>query len=179
MRRTFVAIQLPEALAAPPSIVPEGARAVPASQLHLTLKFAGNLDKTAFARLAAELAKISAPAFALTITGAGVFPPKGAPHVLSLVLDPSPALSALRDAVEAAAIDAGLPADERPFSPHVTLARLKDVKRPALKAALAELGARKSPPVSVSAFALYSSYLSNTGATHKLEASYPLRDSPA
>ncbi len=181
MKRAFVALDLPEAardrLLGAAGALPSGARRVPAEQLHLTLRFLGNLEAAALSALSARLGELVLPAFALTLEQPGTFPEDAAvdPTVLWMGLRAPPALEILRTAVDDAAFAVGVPRDPRPFTPHVTLARLRDVSASALAptvAALAELGPIELP---VTAFALYTSALTHAGATHTRERAYPLR----
>ncbi len=69
---------------------------------------------------------------------------------------------------------AGLEVEERKFSPHITLARLKDIKRNQADEFVASHAAFRAAPFAVNRFALYSSFLASAGAIHIEEASYPL-----
>ena len=99
-----------------------------AENLHLTLKFLGEIEESRVALLtgaAARAAGESQP-FELTVEGAGAFPPRGAPRVLWLgVEDNSGGLARLHDRLEAECAAAGFGREERPFHPHLTLARLR------------------------------------------------------
>ena len=99
-----------------------------AENLHLTLKFLGEIDEGRVALLssaAARAAEQSQP-FELIIEGAGAFPPRGAPRVLWLgVEDESGGLARLQSRLEDECAAAGFPREERPFHPHLTLARVR------------------------------------------------------
>jgi 2'-5' RNA ligase len=158
--RLFVAVDLPvaerlrlAALAAPMA----GARWTPTSDLHLTLRFLGAVPDDGVDALAGALARIAAPTFVLALAGVGVFPPlasRKAAHVLWAGIAPSPQLAALK-----ATIDGALAPDPeaRPYSPHVTLARLKHAPATALAALLDRHRALAGPPFPVTAFHLYES----------------------
>ncbi|MDT4897888.1 MAG: 2,3-cyclic 3-phosphodiesterase [Acidobacteriota bacterium] len=96
--------------------------------LHLTLKFLGEIAQTRVEALsnAASLAARSVQPFDLTIEGAGTFPPRGLPRVLWLgINDPSGSLARLQSSLEEECASAGFAREERPFHPHLTLARIR------------------------------------------------------
>ncbi|HKQ51183.1 MAG TPA: RNA 2',3'-cyclic phosphodiesterase [Pyrinomonadaceae bacterium] len=99
-----------------------------AENLHLTLKFLGEIEESrvALLRAAAARAAEKSTAFELTIEGAGAFPPRGAPRVLWLgVKDTSGGLAQLHSRLEDECAGSGFKREERPFHPHLTLARLR------------------------------------------------------
>jgi len=181
--RLFVAIDMPVALcdelSALQSGVP-GARWLDSGQLHLTLRFVGDVDPPGFDELAHALAELEAPAFEMALKGVGHFPPRGKPRVLWAGVDAPPALLDLQARVERAVVRAGLPADERRYTPHVTLARFRRPGDAVLVSAyMSEHAAFGTAPFPVEAFHLYSSHLSRSGAIHTVECSYPLTGAPA
>ena len=99
-----------------------------ADNLHLTLKFLGEIAKERVEALsnAAESAAQSVQPFNLTIEGAGAFPPRGFPRVLWLgINDNSGGLVRLQSNLEEECAAAGFAREERPFHPHLTLARIR------------------------------------------------------
>jgi 2'-5' RNA ligase len=99
-----------------------------AEKLHLTLKFIGEMRPTSVESLsqAAGRAASSAGPFSISIEGAGAFPPRGPARVLWLgVADDSGGLASLHKRLEEECHAAGFPREQRPFSPHLTLARLR------------------------------------------------------
>ena len=176
--RLFVAIDMPAAICDELSVLQSGvpgARWAGADQLHLTLRFVGEVDPPGFDELAHALAEVEAPAFEMALKGVGHFPPRGKPRVLWAGVEVQPALLDFQTRVEAAVVRAGLPADDRRYSPHVTLARFR---RPGdvvlVSSYLTEHAAFHTAPFPVEAFHLYSSHLSQSGAIHTVECSYPL-----
>lgn len=96
--------------------------------LHLTLKFLGDVEAARVETLsrAADASAAGLAAFALTVEGAGAFPPRGAARVLWLgVRDDSGRLSTLRQRLEDECAAAGFARESKPFKPHLTLARLR------------------------------------------------------
>lgn len=96
--------------------------------IHLTLKFFGDIPESAVADIAAvvEPAAAGAAPFSLAIGGAGVFPDQRRPRVLWLGMDGDvPRLLRIQQEIEGELGKIGFPAEERPFRPHLTLARIK------------------------------------------------------
>jgi 2'-5' RNA ligase len=147
--RLFIAIELPaaarDALAALQKRLQSAdtSRAIRWSSIdgiHLTLKFLGNVASDKIPSITAGLTAATAGRvpFDLAVAGAGCFPNMGKPRVLWAGSGGnSPALNALRDAVEQHVAPLGYPTDERPFSPHFTLGR---ARQEASASALAALG---------------------------------------
>jgi 2'-5' RNA ligase len=102
-----------------------GLRLVPPENAHVTLRFLGQAAPAQLDRVAALVAPAAAacPAAPATATGLALFPPRGAPRVLALVLAVPGELVALQRACEAAAQAAGFPPETRAFHAHVTLGR--------------------------------------------------------
>jgi 2'-5' RNA ligase len=100
------------------------------SSLHLTIKFCGEIPSGTVTAVAERLHQALArqTAFRLSLEDTGVFPPRGAPRVLwGGVKGDLQALQMLHARVEEAAADCGLPREKRPFSPHLTLARIRSL----------------------------------------------------
>lgn len=182
MPRLFIAIDLPpeaknrlEALQA--GSIP-AARPVGRSQMHLTLKFLGDVDGAAFRRVRSVLAEVRAAPFVLGLRGVGCFPPRGAPRVLWAGLDAPPELAALHGQLEQRLAAAGFPPEERDFSPHITLARFKT--RPpgeAVARFLRQHAAFAVAPFPVGEVVLYSSLLRPDGPRYTREQVLPLMSS--
>lgn len=178
MIRLFVAIPLPEtvrdALAALAGGLP-GARWVPSENLHLTLRFVGEVDEGRGEDLHDALAEIRAPAFDLTIAGVGLFGDRRRAKVLWAGLDPVPeALTLLQHRVDGAAGRTVGLGDGRKFAPHITLARLDRPPHGRLQRWLDDHALLRLPPFRVDAFALFSSLLRPEGPIYREEARYPL-----
>lgn len=175
--RLFVAIDLPDDIRQSVADICRGlpgVRWLPPEQLHLTLRFIGEADDAVNAALRRGLAKIALPPFTLALNGADCFPSPRRPRVLWVGLNGGEPLTQLQQEVEAAAVAAGLPPEERPFSPHITLARLRDHREDDVGPFLARNASFASGPFTVDAFHLYSSTLTAKGAIHRRETSYPL-----
>ena len=136
---------------------------------HLTLRFLGEIAESAAAAFARALA-LDAPGFTeaeLAIEGPVAFPPRGRPRVVGLGFVPGLALERLAAAAETAARSIGCAPEDRPFRPHVTLARLRDPWPDAAVGAF-QSAARSwaFPPWTVRSIVLFSSRLDPAGAVH-------------
>ena len=175
--RLFIAIELPDAakraLAGLRQDIP-GARWVPVEQIHLTLAFLGELDEAALGRLTGELVRIQVPEFRLGFSGTGCFPDRRRPRVLWVGLEPQPRLMQLAAGVHQAVLGCGIPQEERPFSPHITLARLRLSPARGCDAFLDRHPGQKLPSFPVREFALFQSRLTPQGAVHTPVRSFPL-----
>ncbi len=179
--RLFIAIELPEpqraALAALANGLP-GAKWVGEENLHLTLRFLGELDGAQAADVDEALADLSTPSFELQLSGVSHFGEGRNLRALWAGVAPSDAIVGLHDKIEQAMIRAGLPPEKRKFKPHVTLARFKSKPGEKLHEYLAEHALFRTPPFEVKSFTLFSSFLSAGGAIHRPEAEYPLERDP-
>ncbi len=178
MYRLFVAIDLsPEVAAQLQGLccgVP-GARWVRPEQMHLTLRFIGEVDGGVFQDIKEGLGGITSPPFSLQVKGLGVFPPRKTPRVLWAGVAPVEQAGGLRNRIENVLVGMGLEPEGRKYSPHITLARLHDTPLARLTRFLAGNNLFATEPFPVSEFHLYSSELTAKGAFHAIEASYPLR----
>ncbi len=177
MLRLFVALDLPENiqnLLRPMCCGLVGARWVPHEQIHLTLRFIGEVDGAMFLSIGQALEEIQIDPFTLQLDGVGFFPPRGKPRVLWVGVQRNEELHRLQKRVESTLVACGLEPERRKYSPHITLARLKNTPLARAGRYHAHHALFMSPPFSIDNFALYSSTLSKNGAKHYLEAQYPL-----
>ncbi len=177
MHRLFVAVDLPhevkEALRPVCRGLPE-AHWVAQEQLHLTLRFIGDADDGTFAAIRAALAKVKGTPFDLALEGVGHFPPGKRARVLWVGMEHNETLLKLTQDVALALVTAGVPPEERPFSPHITLARFREPPVGGIGPFEERHRDFALPPFTVTAFYLYSSVLTPKGALHTREATYPL-----
>jgi RNA 2',3'-cyclic 3'-phosphodiesterase len=134
--RLFLALELPPSTAdeivaavAPLRSDPApGVSWVPAAKLHLTLKFFGDADDARVAALVQAVDRVAARhrPFEMELAGVGAFPNFRRPGVVWMGVESEPRLELLHHDVELAAAEAGYELEERPFRPHVTLARVRD-----------------------------------------------------
>ena len=173
--RLFAAILLPEdvrrELARLAGGLP-GARWSPEENYHLTLRFIGEVDRGFAEELAEALSFVGGEGFELAIRSLGSF--GGArPRLVWAGVDGSAPLTALRRRTEAALERAGLPREERKFSPHITLARTAGARPAAIAAWLEDRGAFALPPFAVDGFSLMSSRLGGEAPVYREEVRYP------
>lgn len=176
--RAFLGIDLPDAVDFDLQLIAggiRGARWQRTDQLHLTLHFLDELDGGTVRRLVAALARVDVPPFELELRGAGLFPLRGQPRTLWVGVAPPDPVRLLHTAT-ADVLD-GFPTIERErrkFSPHVTVARMRQPEPREVEQWIAGHVGYASPRFSVDAFHLYSSVLSNDGPKYRIEASFPL-----
>ena len=177
MIRLFVAIAIPQEIGeslAPLQTGLAGVRWSPRENLHVTLRFAGQVAETQANDLDAALGGIGPSPFALSLAGVGVFEDGGRPHTLWAGVETSAPVARLHSRCETAARRAGLKPDTRAWRPHVTLAYLRGAEPLRIAAWIQANNLFRSPPLIVGAFGLYSSWRSGEGSVYRLERSYPL-----
>lgn len=177
MMRLFVALPLPSALRRRLTGLQAGlpgVRWVAEDNLHLTLRFLGDLDGGAADDLADALSRVDADAFRFDLDGVGVFGQGDKARVLWARAQPAPELIRLRDKIESLCQRLRLPPDGRKYTPHVTLAYLKNVPAPKLERYVVGHSAFFAPGVTADRFALYSSWSSSQGPIYREEFSVPL-----
>ena len=151
-----------------------GAAWVPPEQLHLTLKFIGEVDNGFLPEIRRALDTVHTRSFYLSLKGLGHFPLRGNPEVLWAGVRPNDELLRLRKKIETTLTGRGLPPDTRKFHPHVTLARIRSADSEYVGQYLAGNSLFSMPEIPVQGFSLYASTLTPDGAVHHLEGSYPL-----
>lgn len=175
MIRLFVALTLPENVRQGLSFlcggVP-GARWQRPDQMHLTLRFIGEIDEGTAGDVVEALEGVAMDPFPLTVQGVGAFGEKRRSHVLWAGLKPEPELFRLQAKIETALIRVGLAPERRKFQPHVTLARLGQTSEAKVVDFLAAHGGYAMPPFMVEGFTLYSSHRGNGGAVYRPEENF-------
>ncbi|MDO8608490.1 MAG: RNA 2',3'-cyclic phosphodiesterase [Phaeospirillum sp.] len=177
MIRLFTAIELPPELAgrlAAQGFGLPGARFVPARNLHLTLRFIGEVDEAAAEEVHTQLTSVTAPPFTLTLTGLGLFGDRHRAHTLWQGVERSDALGLLAGRVEAAVVRAGQPPETRKFSPHITLARIKETSPARIQAFISAVPPHHADSVPVDGFCLFRSTLTRGGPEYDVLERYPL-----
>ena len=177
MIRLFVGIDLPYAVRRDLYSICYGmprVKWVKEEQLHLTLRFIGEVDDSLFADIRGSLKDVRMDAFSIKLKGLGYFPPRKNPRVLWVGMEPQGSMTILRNRVESVLVKIGLEPERRKFSPHITIARLKDAPISKVARFLEEHCLFSTTAFPVSDFYLYSSILTPKGAIHKVEAIYDL-----
>ncbi|MBA2528318.1 MAG: RNA 2',3'-cyclic phosphodiesterase [Pyrinomonadaceae bacterium] len=143
--------------------------------IHLTLKFLGEIQTSRLGKLSNGAARAVAdfPPFQITLEETGVFPKHGTPRVLWIgVKDGSGKLAELHARLEEECAGQGFPREDRPFQPHLTIARLRkplgaramaaahyEMRFETVAVAVAELSViRSEPGVAGSRYTLVSSH---------------------
>jgi 2'-5' RNA ligase len=172
-KRLFVGLELPAtcktALFELDPHLP-GLRWLPKEQLHLTLSFLGEVETSVEDRLRQALSEVRVPSFFLPLRSVGVFNSRSHPSVVWVGVGKGhPHLFALHRRIQDAVLSVGLEANLKPFHPHVTVGRAKDLSSQALQPFVRLHAETEFDLVKVTGFELYSSVLAATGASHRLE----------
>ena len=174
--RLFVALALPDEVASSLALIQSGvpgARWSNRDQLHLTLRFIGDVDGRVAAAVDDALSVVRAPGFRLTIKSVGQFGGRN-PSAIWAGVEQNPSLAHLQRKIESALQRAGLRAETRKFTPHITLARLRGAPGAKVIAYLAEHALFSAPPIDVRGYILYSSVTTPSGSLYRAERAYPL-----
>jgi len=181
MIRLFVGVELPsdvtDRLYGLRGGVP-GARWLEPENIHLTLRFIGDVEDHEFCDVDDALGRVSGPAFDLEINGAGEFSRGRRPVMIWAGITPSPALLDLQRRIDGGLVKAGFPPEGRRYTPHVTLARIKDGARARVREFVAGNNGVRLGPFPVTHFTLFSSHLGHRAASYRAEAAYLLANPP-
>jgi 2'-5' RNA ligase len=179
MPRLFVALEVPRNAAMSLSLLRgglPGARWIDVENFHITLRFIGDVDGRTADEVVDKLDRIDRPEFQLTLSGMGSFGSKK-PHSIYAGVTQEPEMFALQGEIERICQRLGLPADPRKFTPHVTLARLRNARPDDVAHYLSGRGNFHAGPFNVSRFVLMSSKESVGGGPYLTEEIFPLYES--
>jgi 2'-5' RNA ligase len=174
--RLFVALAIPRGVAESLMLIQggvPGARWQSREQLHLTLRFIGEVNGEDVDAIDDALAGIEAPDFTLQLHGVGQFGNKQ-PHSLWAAARPNPALDHLQRKVDNAIRRVGQAPDSHKFTPHVTVARLRHPDPDKVMEWLTYHALYTSAEFEAGSFQLYSSLLTSDGSVYRVEEDYPL-----
>lgn len=177
MPRLFAGLELPEAIRDALMDLEQplpGTRWIAAEDLHVTLRFAGDVDKQTERDFIDALATIDLPMFVLRLSGLTA-PGGRQPRAIWADVLASDALSQLQAATERAARSAGLEPETRRFRPHVTLARIKKSRDEAIARYLGHHGGFTTDSFPVGRFALFSARPNTGGGPYVVEEIFPLQ----
>jgi RNA 2',3'-cyclic 3'-phosphodiesterase len=175
MPRLFTAIDPPERIRDAISAIYgaiTGTRWMEDEQIHLTLRFIGEVDNSMENNIIDVLSKLSVPPFTLILKGVGVFPLRKEPRILWVGVQENEILMRLQAQIERALISMNIAPDPRKFFPHITIARLNNAHQERIGQFVSENNLFCTEPFEVSEFYLYRSYLGKTGATYVKEATF-------
>lgn len=194
--RVFVAIDLKEEVREKIARFLEGvrgfaeeARWMRTESLHITLKFIGEQNDAQVAAIDERLRGVPGDSFELRLTGYGFFPTAKAPRVFWIGIQSSPELAALAAGIDSTLADLNIPREDRPYSPHLTLARAGGGSGSPkwrkgdgpnsifgeLQKRLAALGDPNFGTMTAREFSLYRSQLSPAGSKYTKLQSFSLR----
>jgi len=176
MLRLFVGIEFPPGTKLRLSLLETtlpGARWIDPGNFHLTLRFIGEITEDVAADVDAGLARLKARRFELQLAGTGVFG-GNRPNTLWVGAERHPGLVALHAKTDQALIRTGLAPEPRRFTPHVTLARLRDPSHDGLAQFLATHALFRAAPLPVEHFSLIASFPTKAGSVYEDQADYPL-----
>ena len=142
-------------------------------QLHLTLRFVGEVERPAATDLADALGRIHSEKLELRIAGVGRFEQRNS-GALWAGVEPKPPLAALATKVERLCQSVGLAPERRAFHPHITLARWKGRRTREVRHFLERRRGLSSTPFTIDEFILFESRLSRHGAYYEPVQAYPL-----
>jgi len=183
MHRLFVALPLPEDVTDRLARMGGGlanTRWVAPANMHLTLRFIGEVEGHVFRDVDTALSGIAAPTFEMALAGLGTFGNGKKVNALWVGVDAPEQLTDLQHKVEKAVQRAGLPGEGRKFRPHVTIARVKGPPGNKLGDFLRAHSLFRCAPFHVDRFQLVSSQRTPKGPVYRVEAEYPLEpDVPA
>ncbi|HUB68366.1 MAG TPA: RNA 2',3'-cyclic phosphodiesterase [Candidatus Methylacidiphilales bacterium] len=171
-KRLFIGLELPAGSRAmlaglDPGI--KGVRWMPVEQMHLTMSFLGYIGEEREEILRAALTGVRISPFFLPIVGVGAFGGDYPSVVWAGVGKGHPHLFALHKRIQDAVLQAGFEPDLRPFHPHITLGRVKNVPRHTLRPFLLQHEKTEFDLWRVTGFTLFSSILLREGAMHSVE----------
>jgi 2'-5' RNA ligase len=176
MPRLFTGLEIPQPLCDALSLLRgglPGARWIDPENYHLTLRFIGDVDDDVAQEVAWMLGKVRRRDFDLRLDGLSSFGGRK-PRALVAAVAPSPSVMELQAEQERLMQRVGLEPEGRKYTPHVTLARLRDSSSFEVAEYLSARGAFRAPPFTVSRFVLFSSRASVGGGPYVVEAAYPL-----
>jgi 2'-5' RNA ligase len=176
MRRIFTGLEIPQSVAESLATLRgglPGARWVDPENYHVTLRFIGDVDEALAQDVASILGQVRRPALELRFDQLKSFGGRK-PRAIVAALAPTPGLIELQAEHERLMQRAGLAPEGRKYTPHVTLARLRDSSSRQAADYLATRALLQPLPFKASRFVLFSSRASIGGGPYLVEAAYPL-----
>lgn len=176
MPRLFIGLELPEMVRVRLGLVRgplPGAKWIEPEDMHITLRFAGDMENRQADELVSFLDGIEMTPFQVMIREVGAFGGRE-PRTIYAGIEASPELDLLQRAVERACRSTGLAPEPRAFKPHVTLARLRGTKPDVVARFLGSRGSLAIGPITVDQFVLFSSKPYVGGGPYVVENVFPL-----
>jgi 2'-5' RNA ligase len=175
--RLFVALPLPDGVIARLAVMCRGipgARWVEPANMHITLRFIGEVEEPVAEEINFNLSHVEVPAFDLELRGLDTFGQGFRARALWVGVPAAPALAHLQHKVESAVVRAGLPPEGRKFTPHVNIARLAKPEAGRLQSFIEGNNLFRAGPFAVDGFTLFESQTGNGGPVYTALEDYPL-----
>lgn len=182
MLRLFAGLSLPILLRQRLTVMQggiEGARWTERDNFHITLTFIGEIDEGAAAHADEALSSIRMEKFSLRLKGTGSFAQGKWPKVLWIGVEESEPLRRLKDKIDRALRSAQIPFESRKYTPHVTMARLKNPDEAKVAEFMQQHNLFSTEAFEVDEFILYHSHLTKNGPVYEPVREYPLADKGA
>jgi len=176
MPRLFTGLEIPDAVTDRLLSVRgglSGARWITPDNYHITLRFIGDIDESMARDVFAVLARVNRAPIPITIEGIAAFG-GDRPRALVAKVTPTPDLIELQAEHERLMRRIGLPPEPRKYTPHITLARLRDTSPFELANFLSGIGHLPTMRFEADVFDVFSSRASTGGGPYVVEACYPL-----
>lgn len=176
MPRLFTGLEIPAEIGATLSSLRgglPGARWIDPENYHVTLRFIGDIDGISANEIAGLLARVNRRPFEVAVRGLQSFGGKK-PRAVVAAVEPSKPLLELQAELERLVRRVGLDPEGRKFTPHVTLARLRDASDYDVASYLSVRGYFPTKTFTVDRFVLFSSRASVGGGPYVVEDSYAL-----
>ncbi len=176
MPRLFTALEIPRDAALSLSLLRgglPGARWIDVENYHVTLRFIGDVEGRVADDIVNGLDRINRSSFDIRLSGVGAFGNKK-PHALWAGVAPSAELAALQAEIDRICLRNGASADARKFTPHVTIARLRNASPLEIASYLSSHGSFSTVPFRVGRFVLMSSRDSVGGGPYIVEEAWSL-----
>ncbi len=187
MKRTFIAIDIPICRETKEIIQTFSNRLeinkikwLKEDNLHLTLKFLGDTDETLIESIGAKLMELAnqSASFSLTVKNTGIFKSMANPTIIWIGIEESEPLSRLKSLIDTELIEFGYPTEQRKFTPHLTIGRIKSLKdKKTLQQLIQEFQHKVFLHFQVAEIIFYESILSYNGPQYIKLGNYPLKNS--
>ena len=179
MHRLFVALRPPAPIRSALTEIMAGvphARWQDDDQLHLTLRYIGEVERPVAEDIAMALARVRGRAATVALSGVGVFDTRGRVDTLWAGVSPAGALARLHAKIDHALVGIGLRAESRAYRPHITVARLArgSGDEEAIARWRADHAMLSSAPFTLDRLTLYESHLGRTRASYEAVAQWAL-----
>jgi RNA 2',3'-cyclic 3'-phosphodiesterase len=178
MPRLFIGLEIPDDVSQTLSLLRgglQGARWIDPENYHLTLRFIGDIDGSLANEIVSMLGRVNRRPFDIRLDGLSAFGGKK-PRAIVASVAPSPGLLELQAELERLMQRVGLDPEGRKYTPHVTLARLRESSSRQVADYLAERGLFRSAAFRVERFVLYSSRASVGGGPYVIEDAFALAE---